>query len=79
MKGYHYEMRQEECESYGTNYISYAIVTQEEQAAAIWHDVTANQEEAAKLCTLLNKHELEPEQAGYVIEDYIIGQYLVEA
>ena len=79
MKKYHYEARQEECENYGTHYISYAIFAEAGEADAVYHDVTTNQEEATKLCVLLNSHELELEQAKYVIEDYIMEQYLFEA
>ena len=78
-KNYHYEAKAEKLESYGVNYISYAIFTEEEgHAAAILHDVTTSQEEASKICLLLNAHELEPEQARYVLEDYIMEKYLPE-
>ena len=80
MRNYHYETKPEECESYGTHYTSYAIFTKEdEQVIPICHDVTIDPEEAGKLCLLLNTHGLEPEQAKYVVEDYIMEKYLVEA
>lgn len=79
MEGYYYEAKQEECENYGEHYVSYAIFTkEEEQVVFICHDVTMDQEEAGKLCLLLNTYGLEPEQAKYVVEDYIMEKYLPE-
>lgn len=80
MSHYCYETKLEECENYGTHYTSYAIFTKENnQVITICHDVTMIKEEACQLCSLLNAHQLEPEQARYVVEDYIMEKYLVEA
>lgn len=79
MKNGRYGIKAEKYESYGEYYISYAIVIEgEEGQIFICHDVTLKREEAEKLCLLLNTYDLEPEQAKYVVEDYIMERYLFE-
>lgn len=79
MKNYCYEAKPEEFQNEGQTYISYGIFTKENgQITFIYHDVTTDQKEVGKLCGLLNKYDLEPEQAKYVVEDYMNEKYLVE-
>ncbi|MBQ9119648.1 MAG: hypothetical protein IJY09_06285 [Lachnospiraceae bacterium] len=75
---WNYSTKAEQLESNGMHYLAYGIfAVMQEKEELIYHDVTLNQEAASKLCGLLNREKLEPEQAKYVVEDYIMEQYLV--
>lgn len=73
-----YETRAEQLECHGEGYTSYGIFTKAQgEEEYICHDVTSDEEEAKRLCKLLNDEKLEPEQAKYIVEDYILGKYIV--
>ncbi len=73
-----YESRAEELNSYGTSYRTYGIFLKKDgEVIPLQHDVARSEREANRICELLNKYDLEPEQARYVIEDCIIESYLV--
>lgn len=74
---YFYEPRMEYSNSYGIYYATYGIYLKtDREAIPLQHDVTMKYEEANQICEILNRHNLEPEQAKYVIEDCIIEKYL---
>lgn len=73
-----YETQEEHLCNYGENYVAYGIyLMYDGETVPLYHDVTMKYEEAERICTLLNSHSLEPEQAKYVIEDYVLGCYIV--
>lgn len=73
-----YEARLEKLCSCGVCYTAYGIFVQTaEETIPLQHDVTTKAEEAKRICRLLNRYELEPEQARYVIEDCIAESYLM--
>ena len=73
-----YESQVEHYESYGIEYATYGIYwNNENRLVPILHDVTLRTEEAERICRLLNKHSLNPEQARYVVEDCVIESYIV--
>ncbi len=73
-----YEPCSEHLDCYGISYTAYGIfLNKNGEMVAVQHDVTRQLEEAERICKLLNKHELDPEQAKYVIEDCIVEGYLV--
>lgn len=75
---YSYESRLEHMDSYGTRYETYGIfVKSGDEMVLLQHDVAREESEAKRICELLNKYEIEPEQAKYIIEDCIIESYLV--
>ena len=73
-----YESRMERLDSYGTMYTTYGIFFERDgETVLLQHDVAREEGEANRICELLNKYDLEPEQARYVVEDCIIGSYFV--
>lgn len=73
-----YEPRSEKLCIDGVCYSTYGIyVNVSGEIIPVQHDVTMKPDEAARICELLNRHSLEPEQAKYVIEDCIIESYFV--
>lgn len=76
--GFLYEPRLEHFDNYGVCYATYGIfVKMAGEEVPVQHDVTIKPEEAERICQLLNRYGLEPEQAKYVIEDCIIENCLV--
>lgn len=68
----------EQLDNYGVLYTTYGIFLDKgEELVAVQHDVTMQLAEAERICGLLNKHELDPEQAKYVIEDCVVESYFV--
>ena len=77
-KKFCYEPCSEHLEHYGICYTTYGIfLKKDEEIIPVQHDVTLQLGEAERICGLLNKHGLDPEQAKYVIEDCIAEKYLV--
>lgn len=77
-KKFIYEPCSEQLDNYGVSYTTYGIFLDKDgEMVAVQHDVTMQLAEAERICGLLNKHELDPEQAKYVIEDCIVENYLV--
>lgn len=75
---WNYETKAERFDNQGVPYISYGIFTRTRgEEEFIYHDVTLNEEDARELCGLLNAEKPEPEQARYIVEDYILGKYIV--
>ena len=73
-----YESMAEQLDSYGTSYRTYGIFLKKDgELIPLQHDVARDEKEANRICELLNKYDLEPEQARYVIEDCIMESYLV--
>jgi hypothetical protein len=75
---YFYEPRPEQFDNYGVAYTTYGIfLNRDGEMIPVQHDVTLQAGEAERICCLLNKHELDLEQAKYVIEDCVVEEYLV--
>lgn len=73
-----YEPRQEELCSDGVRYTTYGVFLKTAgEVVPVQHDVAMKPEEALRICELLNRYGLEPEQARYVIEDCIIESYFL--
>lgn len=74
---YHYGLRSEWLEHYGVRYEAFGVVAKNgENVNVIVTDATRSKDAIMRLCNLLNDNELEPEQARYVIEDFVAEQYL---
>lgn len=77
-KVFYYEPCLEHLDSYGVCYTTYGIFLKKDgENVLVQHDVAMQLGEAERICGLLNKHGLDPEQAKYVIEDCIAEGYLV--
>ncbi|MDE7211814.1 MAG: hypothetical protein K2O03_10280 [Lachnospiraceae bacterium] len=75
---FYYEACSEQLNNYGVCYTTYGIFLKKDgETIPVQHDVTVQIGEAERICGLLNKHGLDPEQAKYVIEDCIVEKYLV--
>ena len=75
-----YEAKEEYLEQDGVKYTSYGIVTRlDGREHFLYHDVTSDKSMAEQLCERLNEEAMELEQAKYIVEDYILEQYLVYA
>lgn len=73
-----YESRLEQLDNYGVSYITYGIfLNKDGEMIPVQHDVALHAEEAERICQLLNRHDLDMEQAKYVIEDCVAESYLV--
>lgn len=77
-KKYFYEIRTERLAFDGIFYETQTIyLTVNGETSLFQQDVARQPEEANRICELLNRHDLEPEQAKYVVEDCIIESYFV--
>ena len=71
-----YEIFSETIHGYDCDYVTYSIRVCEMENEVTFHDVSTKKDRAQRLCVILNREHPNPEQAGYLVEDFVHEAYL---